>query len=105
MKDAISPAELEDLLGQEVDVKVLDVRRREHRVDVEHPVPGAEWKDPERIDEWSRDLEADGEVIVYCVHGHNVSQDARDFLRKQGLRARIVEGGIEAWQAFSRDPK
>ena len=105
MKDAISPAELEELLGQDADVKVLDVRRREHRVDVEHPIPGAEWKDPEKIDEWSKDLGAHGEVIVFCVYGHNVSQDARDFLRKQGLRARIVEGGIEAWQAFSRDPK
>ena len=103
MKDAISPAELENLLGQDADVKVLDVRRREHRVDVEHPVPGAEWKDPEEIAEWSKDLGVHDEVIVYCVHGHNVSQDARDFLRKQGLRARIVEGGIEAWQAFSRD--
>ena len=101
MKDAISPAELEDLLDQDADVKVLDVRRREHRVDVEHPIPGAEWKDPEKIDEWSKDLGAHGEVIVFCVYGHNVSQDARDFLREQGLRARIVDGGIEAWQAFS----
>ncbi len=102
MNDAISPAELEDLLEQGADIKVLDVRRREHRVDVEHPIPGAEWKDPEQIAEWSEDLGNHAEVIVYCVHGHNVSQGARDFLRGRGLRSRIVAGGIEAWEAFSR---
>ena len=102
MKDAVSPAELEGLLNQGADIKVLDVRRRQHRVDVEHPIPGAEWQDPEQIADWSKELGEHGEVIVYCVHGHNVSQGARDFLRGQGLRARIVEGGIEAWQAFSK---
>ncbi len=103
MKDAVSPAELEGLLNRGANIKVLDVRRREHRVDVEHPVPGAVWQDPEHIAEWSKELGDHGEVIVYCVHGHNVSQGARDFLRERGLRARIVEGGIEAWQAFNKN--
>lgn len=101
MKDAISPAELEKLLDERADIKVLDVRRPEHRTDVAHPIPGAQWKDPARIAEWCEELRGHGEIIVFCVHGHNVSQGARDYLRKQGLRARIVEGGIEAWQAFS----
>ena len=35
MKDAVSPAELEGLLNQGADIQVLDVRRREHRIDVE----------------------------------------------------------------------
>ena len=100
MKDAVSPAELERLLDGDADIKVLDVRRREDRVEVEHPIPGAEWKDPERIAEWSRDLEPDSEVIVYCVKGLNVCQNARDFLRERGLRACIVEGGIRAWESF-----
>ncbi len=103
MKDAVSPAELEGLLNQGADIQVLDVRRREHRINVEHPIPGAEWRDPAQIAEWSQELGDHGEVIVYCVHGHNVSQGARDFLRERGLRARIVEGGIEAWQAFSKN--
>lgn len=102
MKDWVSPAELEKLLGKSTGIKVLDVRRREDRVDVEHPIPGAEWRDPEHIGEWSKDLSNDAEVIVFCVHGHSVCQNARDFLRKQGLSARSLEGGIEAWQAFSK---
>jgi rhodanese-related sulfurtransferase len=102
VNDTVSPAELGKLLNTNADIKVLDVRRRAHRVDVEHPIPGAEWRDPEQIAEWSMDLGNCAEVIVFCVHGHNVSQDARDFLRKQGLKARILDGGIEAWQAFSK---
>jgi Fe-Mn family superoxide dismutase len=101
MHDTISPADLEGLLTGGADVTVLDVRRREHRTEVGHPIPGAEWRDPERIAEWSEDLPAGGEIVVFCVHGHNVSQDARDFLRERGHRARIVAGGIEAWEAFS----
>ncbi len=102
MQDAVSPAELKKLLDRSANIKVLDVRRREHRVEVEHPIPGAEWKDPEQIGEWSKEFGDDGEVIVYCVHGHNVSQGARDFLRERGLRSRIVAGGIEAWESFSK---
>lgn len=102
MKDAVSPAELERLLEQGADVKVLDVRRRDDRVDLAYPIPGAEWRDPERIAEWSKDLSNLGEVIVCCVHGHNVSKNARDFLREQALNARILDGGIEAWQTFSK---
>lgn len=102
MKDAVSPAELETLLDAGADIEVLDVRRRDDRVDVEHPIPGAEWRDPEQIAEWSQDLGDAVEVIVFCVHGHGVSRNARDFLRRQGLSVRIVDGGIEAWQAFSK---
>lgn len=100
MKDAVTPAELKELIDQDAVIRVLDVRRREHRTEVEHPIPGAEWKDPEQIADWSNDLGRAGEVIVFCVHGHNVSQGARDYLREQGVRSRIVEGGIEEWQTF-----
>lgn len=31
-----------------------------------------------------------------------MSQGARDYLRERGHRARILDGGIEAWEAFSR---
>ncbi len=38
-------------------------------------------------------------VIVYCVHGHEVGRDAAAALRAQGLDARHLEGGLEAWRA------
>jgi len=102
MKDALSPAELKDLLDEKMDITVLDVRRRADRIDVEHPIPGAEWKDPAQIAEWSKRLVDSNEVVVFCVHGHSVSKNARDYLRGQGLKAAVLDGGIEAWQVFSR---
>lgn len=39
MKDAVSPAELEGLLNQGADIKVLDVRRREHRAAIFATLP------------------------------------------------------------------
>jgi Fe-Mn family superoxide dismutase len=102
MNEAITPAELARLLDENSDVKILDVRRRADRVDVAYPVPGAEWRDPEQIAEWAGGLEKHDEVIVYCVHGHNVGKGARDYLRAHGMNARMLEGGIEAWQAFSK---
>ena len=102
MNESISPAELARLLVEKSDVTVLDVRRRDDRVDVEYPIAGAEWRDPEQIGDWAGELSGHGEIIVYCVHGHNVGSNARDFLCARGLRARFLEGGIEGWQAFSK---
>ena len=38
-------------------------------------------------------LPAAAQVVVYCVHGHEVSQSAA-----KALGARYLEGGIEAWR-------
>jgi len=102
MNDALSPAELKKLLDSGTDITVLDVRRREDRVEVEFPISGAEWKDPEHIAEWCQELTTNGRILVFCVHGHHVSKGARDFLCAHGSPAQILQGGIEAWQSFSK---
>lgn len=33
--------------------------------------------------------------MVYCVHGHQVSQGVVDRLQAEGLLACLIEGGIE----------
>ena len=38
---------------------------------------------------------ARGEVIVYCVYGHTVSQEAAALLRGAGWNARFLAGGFE----------
>ena len=38
-------------------------------------------------------------IVVYCVKGHEVSQDAAARLRASGHDARYLEGGIHAWKA------
>lgn len=97
MKDSISPTDLDRLLTGGANVRVFDVRREEDRVHIACPIPGTEWRNPEQIAEWCRDIGNVDEVVVFCFHGHHVSQSTRDTLRAHGMKARIIEGGIEAW--------
>lgn len=80
--------------------RILDVRRRpafDAGIDM---IPGAEWRAPEEVDEWAGTLPAGEEIVVYCVYGHNVSDDTARALRKKGLNARPLAGGIAAWHAI-----
>ncbi len=102
MNDSILPADLDRLLEDGANVRVFDVRLEKDRVDVDYPIPTAEWRNPEQVTEWSRDIGDVDEVIVYCVRGHHVSQSARDALRERGMKARFVEGGIESWCNYAK---
>jgi rhodanese-related sulfurtransferase len=37
-------------------------------------------------------------IVVYCVYGHEVGQDAAAMLRAKGFDARYLEGGIDGWR-------
>ena len=37
-------------------------------------------------------------VVAYCVHGHEVSQGAAASLRRAGIKAAYLEGGIAEWK-------
>lgn len=102
MNPRISPSELKRLLEEGAGVKVLDVRLAEDRTPVDHPVPGAEWRNPEEVERWSEEIGAGENVVVYCVHGHRVSQGVCATLRGKGLRARYLEGGVEGWGELIR---
>ncbi len=77
---------------------IVDVRRRPVFDADPTVLPAARWRDHMQTGAWVRDLPADRELLVYCVHGHNVSQLAAASLREAGYRVRSLEGGIEAWR-------
>jgi hypothetical protein len=54
---------------------------------------GALRRDPDTMHEWKAALPKAADIVVYSVHGHDVSQNAA-----KALGARYVEGGIEAWR-------
>lgn len=83
----------EDLRG---DVQVVDVRRAPNFAQATDRVAGAVWRDPVQLADWSRELDTSRPVVVYCVHGHEVSRAAALALRARGFDARFVTGGIEA---------
>jgi uncharacterized protein len=78
------------------------VRRKSDYESSPQSIPGATWRDPEKIEEWVQDLPADGSTVVYCVRGGSVSQSAADRLSKEGLQAVFLEGGLQAWTESGR---
>jgi rhodanese-related sulfurtransferase len=96
---AITAAELADLLGTPDAPLLLDVRRRAVFEADGQRIAGARWRDHRRAAAWGPVLPAGRPVVVYCVHGHNVSQGAVAVLRALGLPARHLEGGLEAFRA------
>lgn len=80
-------------------VQLIDVRRAAGCAQAPDRPVGAVWRDPALLADWSRELDASKPLLVYCVHGHEVSQSVALALRTRGLDARFVAGGIEACRA------
>ena len=86
---------------------LLDVRRAGMFQTAQTLIPGARWRDPAAVAAWSGDVPAEQAFVVYCVYGHEVGRATAMRLRAQGLNARFLRGGIDAWQAAGRalEPK
>jgi rhodanese-related sulfurtransferase len=93
MDASISPAALQESLRSTHPPLVIDVRRQERFYEATSLIAGALRCDPLRVDALKKTLPRSADVVVYCVHGHEVSQDAA-----RALGARYLEGGFEAWR-------
>ena len=81
---------------------VLDVSRAGMFEQAQTLIPGADWRDPGAVADWASGIPADREVVVYCVYGHEVGRPTTLRLRSQGVSARYLRGGTDAWQAAKR---
>jgi rhodanese-related sulfurtransferase len=97
--NAISFPELQASLGERKGPVVLDVRRRPAYREAGDVIAGALRRDPDALGSWMSTLPRASSVVVYCVHGHEVSQGVVKALEEHGIHARYLEGGIEAWKA------
>jgi len=91
--DAIQPAALRKAIGSDHPPLVIDVRRNERFREASDVIHGALRRDPEQVAAWAKTLPAAASVVVYCVHGREVSQGVA-----KALGAKYLEGGIEAWR-------
>jgi len=80
-------------------IQVLDARPKHYFSRSGDMMEGATWRDPERVDEWSRELSPDAPVVVYCAYGYSVGCDLTARLRERGFDAKYVRGGLAAWYA------
>ncbi|MGH8732369.1 MAG: chromate resistance protein ChrB domain-containing protein [Burkholderiales bacterium] len=93
MDASISAANLRESLRGSEPPLVIDVRRNERFRETPYLVKGALRRDPEGVQDWKKNLPLSASVVVYCVHGHEVSQNVA-----KALGARYLEGGIEHWR-------
>ncbi len=99
MERTITPNALQTLLAAGTSITLLDVRRNDDRDKEPTAIPDARWLDPAAVEDWSNDLDTDSEIVLYCVRGGSVSNAVVDALQAKGLKARFIEGGLEAWKA------
>jgi len=98
MTRTVTPNELKPLVEKKA-VTVLDVRRQNDYDADRVKLPGAEWRNPDQLADWSAKLPKEKEIVIYCARGGSVSNAVLDTLLGKGLEARFIEGGIEAWKA------
>ncbi len=90
----LQPAKFSALLGRAGTPLILDVRREAKFAASDRIVCGAVRVQPENVEAFARQ-HPPHEALVYCVYGHNVSNDAAAALRAAGWKASILAGGIE----------
>jgi rhodanese-related sulfurtransferase len=72
---------------------VIDVRKETAFLGASDLIRGALRRDPAGVIQWKPTLPAAASVVVYCVHGREVSQSVA-----KALGAKYLEGGIESWR-------
>lgn len=77
---------------------VVDVRKDGARAQSGLTIAGARYRHPFDAQNWWTQF-IGRRLVVFCVHGHEVSQAVCGFLCDNGIDAQCLEGGFEAWRA------
>ncbi len=96
---AISVARLIPLLGSKRSPLLVDVRRTAAFDADSVCIASAIWRDPFALDDWLKFMPRHRKVVVYCVHGHEISRNAASAMSEAGLKVHFLEGRIDAWKA------
>jgi rhodanese-related sulfurtransferase len=97
MPESITCEALYQQLGGSMTPTLIDVRREPAYNASTHILPGALRGSPEHINTWAAQLSRARTVVTYCVHGHEVSQQAATTLQGMGLNVYFLQGGFEHW--------
>ena len=80
MERTIKPEVLKTELSNKL---ILDVRRTGDLAASTEQLPGADWRDPDKLDDWADALPRDQDIILYCVRGGSVSNTVVDALQSR----------------------
>ena len=94
MPVSISTQTLSDQLAA---TRLIDVRRRPAFDASTTLIAGAVWRDPSEVAVWHQELDLQRPVVVYCVHGHEVSQGCAEYLEAAQFDVAYLNGGFVKW--------
>jgi rhodanese-related sulfurtransferase len=95
---SISSQQLYERLGTASAPILVDVRRQDAFGNDDRLIIGALHGPPEEVERWRNEFSASRPIIAYCSHGREVSQGVAAALRRAGLDAAYLEGGIGGWK-------
>lgn len=96
---AISVTTLSSCLTESKQPVLIDVRRQGARKASGVRAENSIWRDPALWLDWKDEVAAmSGQVVFFCVHGHEVSQGVTAALCAMGKDAKYLEGGFAGWQ-------
>jgi rhodanese-related sulfurtransferase len=93
---SITATELYARLGTAAAPIVIDVRRPADFAQAGELIVSAIHRNPEQVEAWRHELPAGRQIVVYCVHGHQVSQGVAAALQVDAL---YLQDGIAGWIA------
>jgi len=81
-------------------VQVIDVRPRAAALRGQDIAEGAQWRDPEQLQQWIGELSKSEPVVVYCAYGFHVRCKTAIKLREAGFDAKYMNSGHSGWKAI-----
>lgn len=101
----VSVEEVKAMLDAGKPVQVIDARPRHYVSRTRDIIDGAQWRDPDRVQEWVGELSKTDPVVTFCVYGFHVGCKTAVALRDAGFDARFMKGGHSAWKAIGGPTK
>lgn len=96
---ALSVVTLSSCLMASRQSTLIDVRRQGARQSSGMTIEKSIWRDPALWLDWKDEVAAlSGQVVFFCVHGHEVSQGLAAALCAMGKDAKYLDGGFAEWQ-------
>jgi rhodanese-related sulfurtransferase len=97
-RTTITVETLSRLIGRPDCPDLIDVRTDEDVAADPRLIPGAVRRAHDRLADWAPQRRA-GSAIVICQKGRKLSEGVAAWLRHEGVRAEVLEGGTLAWAA------
>ena len=97
---AVPVEEVKAMIDGHRPVQIIDTRPRFYVSRTQDIMDGAQWRDPERVQEWAGELSKTDPVITFCAYGFHVGCKTAIALRDAGFDAKYMEGGHSAWKAI-----